>query len=354
MIATVIAFSIFMSNPSGTLGPTAGQDEAPYFFAGESQMREYPTKEACDADLARTRSQREDSLASVFSQSNAKYYSLKAKYDSLTCKQVTRQIETANADTIETESAEPEAPPVKAVELPPAVKPTVIAKDETPAESPYKTVYRIGRFEGETFHGTAYNATNYAAQSDCETAYHKTEVSVLRKAIRDGGDDAGAESLVLKFKAMYACQKIVIDPKEVEASDRQHAQAPAPTPVVAGPVLPQLDQPVPEAPQYPSVSGLSLAPPMSTRAYFMAEMMARPGVGTHWVTYAGAYASPAQCWEAVKSFVGQQQESIQRNYAAMTVNYGAAEWYRSQMLDLFKRRQRLTCVSQGSQQVVVQ
>ena len=93
---------------------------------------------------------------------------------------------------------------------------------------------------------------------------------------------------------------------------------------------------------------LTIAAPMPTRPYFMAEMVTLPGSPSHWVNYATAYATPAQCWGAVNTFVADRQEEIQKTFVQMSQTYNASEWYLVQMRSLIERRKRLSCVATSS------
>ena len=224
----------------------------------------------------------------------------------------------------------------------------------------YMDVWRMGRLDVQgAFHGTQYNMHNYASQDKCEDALVDTVDAVNQKAIKEGADPATAKSMAERFSSMYDCHELHLDPNVIENISPQPAGPKRQEPVQASaepteqvqalppqPILPQAMGPAPMV--YPDMSKLTMAPPMPVRPYYMAEMVSVPGYPSHWVNYASAYASPAQCWEAVKSFVADRQEEIQKTFVQMSQTYNASEWYRVQMQSLIERRKRLSCVVTSS------
>ena len=212
----------------------------------------------------------------------------------------------------------------------------------------YMDVFRIGRKDVKgVFYGTQYNTHNYSTQDECASALVDTVSAVNEKALKDGATPLQGQEMATRFSSIYDCYELHLDPNVIETNPSPAAAPVPPVAVVpAPPMVPEAVAPVPLT--YPDMSKLTMAPPMPVRPYYMAEMVSVPGYPSHWVNYASAYASPSQCWEAVKSFVADRQEEIQKTFVQMSQTYNASEWYRVQMQSLIERRKRLSCVVTSS------
>jgi hypothetical protein len=325
MIATLIAWTIFMANPMGTLGPTAGLQAAPYFFPNESETREYASQDLCMADVRQAKEAQANQLQVLNTVDNVKYYTLKAKYDSLVCKQVTRQVETNTIPNVEGRVVA-DAPVMT------PVKKAVEAEDAKQTETEYLVRYQIGRFDiHQVFHGTDYDASTYSTRGDCEIALKKIKLLVLKKALDQGGANDEADEILMRFKMRYACQELHLDPNAI-------TPAPAALPTPPAHYVTSTVEGIPTTPTL-ITPGLP-----STKAYRMAELGRGMGIA-QWIFYAPVFASPTQCWSAVSDFITGEQQQAQETFQSLAQNYGAALWYQSQMQAIEQHRRRMQCVT---------
>lgn len=84
---------------------------------------------------------------------------------------------------------------------------------------------------------------------------------------------------------------------------------------------------------------------MPSKPYYMAEHVRREDGVWQWVHYQSAFATPAQCWGAVKEFLRGEEQGMLKSYQNMQPSYAAAEWYRTGMTNLNYRRSQISCVT---------
>lgn len=356
MIATILIYSLFITNPTGTLGPHP-EARTPYFFAEETQMREYESYEQCEEDAKKVRADLSAKLNDLYKAANsaekqADYRVKQAKYESLKCASVKRQIDTAYANTAD------------------GSKPFTVQPDKK-AQPQMTLAYRIGRTDSNNqFYGTEYNKYAYSTKPKCDEAYQKTQANVITKATVDGADAAGLVEVLMKFNSTYRCMQVQVDPEEkldqtppaVVAKPRvQEAAAPAqpvPAPqnvvVQAQPIQQPVQQYAP-APNEVTPQMEMMPAPMPTQGYVqnhayysgkrytISELIYYPnGMTTR--AYYNSYPSVVLCNQALQIFLMEDEQRIYARYAA-NQSMAGYEYYRAQLSQLQRRRSSMSCVA---------
>lgn len=345
MLTTIIAYSIFIANPTGTLGPHPDSRSSPYFFNEESTMREYKTYEECEAVAKSVREDLAAKLDALYKAANtphkeADFRIQQAKYISLKCLSVERQIDTTYANTVE--------PGVKNfVVTPPTPKiPEVIVEEEAP-KSKLVTMYRIGRMDdSNVFHGTSYNTESYKTLEACQVSYKKTQGEVLAKANKETSDSDAAIEVLDTFRARYACHEILVNPdqpKPVVVTPTQIVEEKVNTPTVSPPV--QAQQPIQHV-YTQSQASVYPMPPIpqqeETKAVFINEMVYDHGI---WRSiYHGSFASLTQCQEALAGYNQAEENSIKERYLAYPTTAGY-NWMIAELYKIAQKRARMSCLS---------
>ena len=354
MLTTIIAYSIFITNPTGTLGPHPVSHNAPYFFYEESQMREYKAVEECEAVASKVREDlalKADQLfrAANTAQKEADYVQQKAKYQSLKCLSVERQIDTDYANT-----ADGSKPATNNDH-----KPMIVEDDK-----PNKLIvgYRIGRIDSDkNFHGTAYNTKPYKTNDDCDIGYKKTLSAVMEDATHKGANSEQSVDMLNQFQAKYACHQVLLDPNEkgeeptppshiVEEAVKPPVQqavvlAPLP-PIPATTVVPQLPT-VPTTVMPPTGYVASMQqyqiPQPSLVRYIVMENVLLTNGQIQKIYYEGSFPTVPQCYGAVEEYMKQLEASTRMQYQA----YPSAQAYSNMnatLAGLANKRQHIACV----------
>ena len=371
MITTIIAYSMFITNPSGTLGPHLVSRNAPYFFYEETQMREYKTVEECEAAAVTVRNnlaERADQLfkAANTMQKEAEYLSQRAKYQSLRCLSVERKIDTDYANTADGSKG-------FVAQKPTAVPLSTPIATKNDGSKDIVTVYRVGRFDTDSvFHGTAYNTASYASKDACEAAYRRTESTVAVKAAKDGVDVDGAVAILDEFKAKYGCHQILVDSSEMKAQPAQKVTAssavdelppllaplvglapttasaasqvaappsPLPTaPVVTGATVPA---PVTTPPSWKTPPSLSVTPILR---FFISELVMQPNGAYGRVLHDGGFTSARMCATAIEALLRMDADGAKNQYR-MRPSPWAYQVMNIQLSEIARRRDLLTCVN---------
>lgn len=364
MITTILVYSLFITNPAGTLGAYT-PSRTPYFFAEETQMREYETYEQCDEEAKKVRADLSSKLNDLYKAANsaekqADFRIKQAKFESLKCLSVKRQIDTTYSNTVDGSKPFTVMPDKKAE--PVTDGDTVIA-------------FRIGRIStGNKFHGTEYNKMAYSTKQKCDEAYRKTQSNVVTKATIDGADSDGLVEVLNKFSSTYQCvqvqvksdEKLDIMPAAVAPpAKRQEAppmQAAAPTPLPQAPVqqnvVVQPAQPVVVQPQQypdqqaqmemmpapqPAQTYVQNQPYYSGKRYTLSELIVYPnGYATR--VYYGSYPSVLLCNQALQQQLQRDEQGIYFRYLS-NQSMAGYEHYRAQLFELQRRRSNLSCVA---------
>ena len=355
MISGIIAFSIFITNPTG-VKDAAYDTTVRYIAAGEKVPETYSDSEDCLDDLKKVRKNLKKKIVDLEAISghetdDADADTFNTEIDSMRCLGINRFGKVVDQD---------------------GVKPAPVEK----VKKNTVEVWRVGRFdEDQVFYGTAYDTKVYDDVGACDKGYHKAINLVADKAIKDGATGSQSVEMIDKFKETYNCEKITIERGTYErrvATTSVEEEMPTITrqtqPVASAPSVPMNAQPSPQVveaqPQggfYQVPGPVSTTPPSSpvtqyrnyplglprlpTRPYYMAEN-SRGYDGTwRWLRYQTVFQSPAQCWQAVREFLSNEEQNLQRSYSAMQPSYGAADWYRTSMDALTYRRTHLSCVT---------
>ena len=342
MITTIIAYSMFITNPSGTLGPHLVSRNAPYFFYEETQMREYKTVEECEAAAVTVRNnlaERADQLfkAANTMQKEAEYLSQRAKYQSLRCLSVERKIDTDYANTADGSKG-------FVAQKPTAVPLSTPIATKNDGSKDIVTVYRVGRFDTDSvFHGTAYNTASYASKDACEAAYRRTESTVAVKAAKDGVDVDGAVAILDEFKAKYGCHQILVDSSEMKAQPAQKVTASS-----AVDELPPLLAPlVGLAPTTASAASQVAPPSLSVTPilrFFISELVMQPNGAYGRVLHDGGFTSARMCATAIEALLRMDADGAKNQYR-MRPSPWAYQVMNIQLSEVARRRDLLTCVN---------
>lgn len=351
MLATILVYSLFITNPTGTLGPHAASREHPYFFYQESQMREYSSMDKCEAVATTVKDDLNKSLNKLFMQANtaseqADYRIKQAKYGSIKCLEVKRTIDTDKANTVE-----------GAKQADVATVPTPAPEIQKASDVPEQVVaFRIGRMDAQhQFHGTDYNKVGYSSMDKCRDALAKTQTLVATKAVNEGADQAGLIEVMNKFTSTYGCVQVWTDDSErldVMPVVPKLIQRAAPRePIVqeeAAPTVAQEDDYYP--PEEPNAQ-IQYAPPAnmvqrgvySGRRYTISELVYLPNGMTSRINY-GSYPSVVMCNQALQQMLAESEQRIHVRYRYNQTMAGY-DYYRRQLYDLQQRRGNMSCVA---------
>lgn len=354
MISSIIAFGIFITNPTG-IKDAAYDTTVRYIEAGEKVPATYDDSEDCLDDLKDVRKALKKKVADLEAISgheadDADEEAFNTEIDSLRCLGINRFGKVVEQDG-------------------PKVAPVSKAKKNT------VDVWRIGRFDNDqVFHGTAYDTKIYDDLGTCKSGYRRAMSAVADKAVKDGATGSQSVSMISKFREKYSCEQITISQQAYDerllTTEVKEELLPVARPAAApeaqlayGDIQPspQVVEAQPQGGFYQVPGPAQTAPPSSpvtqyrnyplglprlpTRPYYMAEN-SRGYDGTwRWLRYQTVFQSPAQCWQAVREFLSNEEQNLQRSYSAMQPSYGAADWYRTSMDALTYRRTHLSCVT---------
>lgn len=360
MISGIIAFGIFITNPTG-VKDAPYDTTVRYIEEGKKVPAIFDDSEDCLDELKDIRKDLKKKAAELEAISgheadNVDEEALNLEINSMRCLGINRFGKVVEQDG-------------------PSATPAAKAKPNT------VDVWRIGRFDSEhVFHGTVYDTRIYLELPTCKSGLRKAANTVADKAIKEGASGSQTVTMVSRFRETYSCEQITISQKafderllttEVEeevlpsakqaATVAQPVRVPEQSPYDSAQPSPQVIEaqpnngfyqipspaqtPLPTSPtaQYRNYP-LGL-PQVPTRPYYMAENTRGYDGTWRWVKYQSVFQSPAQCWQAVREFLTNEEQSIQRGYSAMQPSYGAADWYRTSMDALTYRRKHLSCVT---------
>lgn len=347
MLTSIIAFSIFITNPTGTLGPHP-VSRSPYFFYEESQMREYKTQAECDAVAKKIReelSQKTDELFRVANtaQKSTEVRIQKAKYESIQCLKVERDIETADSNTYEVNK--------------PLVSQQAAVSQVAQVPAKTNTAYRIGRLdENNGFHGTVYDERPYASMDVCKQAFENASVSVSISGQRGGATKEQQAEMVKIFTNKYNCFKVIVDnapvketpPATIVQTPPEVINMPQNAPnVQSGSYVPNGQTIVQNAPvqNYSPVQGtMVLMASMPTKPYYITEMVRQHNGGVLRMYYPGTFPSAVMCYQALGGLLKDQENMIRQQYH-LNPNHYSYQQMSANLTVLHHKRTSMGCVT---------
>ena len=304
MITSILVYSLFITNPAGTLGPHIESTKAPYFFYEESQQREYKTYEECDTVAKEVKAELAQKADALFRAANTPakdiyFRAQQAKYQSLKCKSVERQIDTAYANTVDgskpfvVEQPKPKPAPVQAE--------VVQQQMAVPASTPAPAAV--------------------ASQPMRQPQQYPPIPKAISQEVANVSGGYGS--------SVSAIHPPVAEPVQI-----------TPPSVVQMPVLlsPQLQPPQ----RMNQVPAQEVTPP--AKQYYVTEMNIQPDGQYVRQYYTGSYFTVVACLQALDSFVRIEQDNATTQYRANPTP-GNWSWLNARLYDLSVKRQRMSCVS---------